>query len=240
MRTVKITSGETVHHRPIHASHFGEGLTVVGDRLLQLTWKEGVVYEYKLPLSESSPSKTYQLPCTKGGQSRCHEGWGLAYDSKAHLLYLTDSTDKLFTLDADTLAPKGPPQTITDKKMGRAIFGANELELVDGELWANIFPMYQGTASECIARINPKDASVLGWIDMRGLLDQQRPEVRRNRMNYVLNGIAYNERASSLYVTGKQWDKMYQVRILPDDRVHQTAKHVSEICSLGDPSGRRG
>ena len=100
--------------------------------------------------------------------------------------------------------------------------------------------MYQGTASECIVRINATDASVIGWIDMRGLLAKQRDAVRRNSHNYVLNGIAYHPHSGRLYVTGKQWDKMYQVRIVPEERSKQSAAHVNNICSLGPANGARG
>ena len=97
--------------------------------------------------------------------------------------------------------------------------------------------MYQGTASECVVRINATDASVIGWIDMRGLLAKQRAAVRASSHNYVLNGIAYHRDSRRLYVTGKQWDKMYQVRIVAGPPEQQTPNHVNEICSLGRTSG---
>ena len=96
----------------------------------------------------------------------------------------------------------------------------------------------QGDASECIVRINATDASVLGWIDMRGLLAQQRDMVRRQPLNLVLNGIAYHPTSKRLYVTGKQWDKMYQVRILPGAPELQTAKYVEQSCHLGPADGK--
>ena len=78
--------------------------------------------------------------------------------------------------------------------------------------------MYQGTHSECIARIEPSTGNVIGWIDMRGLLAKQRSMVRAQPHNYVLNGVAYHKRSNRLYVTGKQWDKMYQVCAHPQLR----------------------
>ena len=115
----------------------------------------------------------------------------------------------------------------------------NALEWVEGELWGNVFPMYQGEASECIVRINATDASVLGWIDMRGLLSRQREAVRRSSHNYVLNGIAYHSNSKRLYVTGKQWDHMYQVRIKPGEEGQQTPQFVESNCHLGPASGMR-
>jgi len=120
---------------------------------------------------------------------------------------------------------------------GREIFGVNELEWVDGELWGNVYPMYQGTASECVARINAATGEVIGWVDFRGLLARQRAEVRRSPHNYVLNGIAYDERTRQLLVTGKKWDKMYEVRLQP--RPDLDATHIEKHCSLGHPSGHR-
>jgi len=123
--------------------------------------------------------------------------------------------------------------------MKRAVHGVNELEWVDGELWGNVFPMYQGEASECIVRLNASDASVLGWIDLRGLLAKQREAVRLSSHNYVLNGIAYHPNSKRLYVTGKQWDHMYQLRIKPASAESQTGKYVESACHLGRADGKR-
>ena len=128
VRSVDVLSGKTKHKTVNERFHFGEGLEVVGDRLLQLTWKEHIYHEYKLPSLEKSGS--HQLPC----YPQCKEGWGLAYDQASSKLYLTDSTDKLFTLDPLTLKPQGPPMTIFDKRLGRVVNGVNELEWVEGEV----------------------------------------------------------------------------------------------------------
>ena len=88
-------------------------------------------------------------------------------------------------------------------------------------------------------RINATDARVIGWIDMRGLLAKQREAVRRNSHNYVLNGIAYHSNSKRLYVTGKQWDKMYQVRTKQASAEHQTAHFVENNCHLGRADGKR-
>lgn len=232
VRHVDVLSGKSKKFVANERAHFGEGLQVVGDRLLQLTWKEQVFNEYQLP--SLTKVGTHKLPCAP----TCHEGWGLAYDPSKSALYMTDSTDKLFTLDPATLKPTKPAQQIYDKRLGRPINGVNELEFIDGELWGNIYPMYQGTASECLVRINATDASVIGWVDMRGLLAKQRQTVRANSHNYVLNGIAYHSQSGRLYVTGKQWDKMYQIRVTPAERALQTEAHIHQHCSLGRTSGR--
>ena len=140
---------------------------------------------------------------------------------------------QLFFLDPKTLQSVKPPRQIYDPIMKRPIHGVNELEWVDGELWGNVFPMYQGEASECIVRINATDGQVKGWIDLRGLLGKQRNEVRMQSRNFVLNGIAYHPNSKRLYVTGKQWDHMYQIRVKPTEASQQTAAYVHGACSLG-------
>lgn len=124
---------------------------------------------------------------------------------------------------------------IHDPRLGRDVFGVNELEWVEGELWGNVYPMYQGTHSECIVRINATSGEVLGWLDFRGLLARQRATVRMSPHNYVLNGIAYHEPTRQIYVTGKNWDQMYQVRLRPQPALGED--HVTAHCNLGHPSG---
>jgi len=242
VRSVHVQSGssETAHGQkrtPNVGNHFGEGIAIVGSRLLQLTWKEQVVNEFALPSLQLTKSHT--LPCARGeaGAPPCREGWGLAYDG-ASRLYLTDSTDKLYFLDPSTLQSVAPPRQIYDPRMKRPVHGVNELEWVEGELWGNVFPMYQGEASECIVRINATDATVIGWIDLRGLLAKQREAVRQQSHNYVLNGIAYHSDSKRLYITGKQWDHMYQLRIKPGTTDMQSAKYVEGACHLGRADGK--
>ena len=227
VRSVDIRSGETQQQTSNAPSTFGEGATIIGNRLLQLTWKEKLIYEYSLPSLDKVAS--HPLSCSP----HCSEGWGLAYDGTASKLYLTDSTDKLFTLDPTTLETLGAPMQIYDHTLGRPINGVNELEMVNGELWGNVYPLYQGFTSECIVRINATDASVLGWIDMHGLLARQRQTVQQHSHDYVLNGIAYHAPTRRLYVTGKQWDKMYQVRTMPAKAELQTAGYVADACYGG-------
>lgn len=127
VRQIDVLSGKTLAKTSNERAHFGEGLQVVDGRMFQLTWKENVLHEYKVPSLERV--KTHALPCSP----HCKEGWGLAYDGESKL-YLTDSTDKLFTLDAKTLQPIGSHRRIYDPFLGRAINGVNELEWVDGEV----------------------------------------------------------------------------------------------------------
>ncbi len=230
VRLVEERSGRSITAVPTPKGQFGEGLAIVGNQLLQLTWKAHVVHVYALPSLHFVATRP--LPCAP----RCREGWGLAHDGRG-TLYLTDSTDKLFVLDAHTLRDSQPPMRIFDHRQGRAVYGVNELEWVEGELWGNVYPMYQGAASQCVVRINASTGSVIGWIDLRGLLDRQRPAVRRAPRNFVLNGLAYRRRSQQLYATGKNWDQMFELRILPGERMHQSATHVCRVCGLGIDRG---
>ena len=124
VRTVNPLTGSSDKKRANEPHHFGEGIAIVGERMLQLTWQEKVVHEFALP--DLQHSKTHRLPCANGadpvaGHVACREGWGLAYDGTK--LYLTDSTDKLFFLDATTLQSVAPPRTIWDARMNRAVHG---------------------------------------------------------------------------------------------------------------------
>ena len=88
-------------------------------------------------------------------------------------------------------------------------------------------------------RLNATDASVLGWVDLRGLLAKQRPDVRRSSHNYVLNGVAYHPNSKRLYVTGKQWDHMYHIRVKAGSSEQQNAQYVESGCHLGRADGKR-
>lgn len=103
--------------------------------------------------------------------------------------------------------------------------------MVGDELWGNVFPMYQRSSSECLVRINPTTGKVIGWIDLNGLLNQQSDMVRSSPMNYVLNGIAFHAKSNRLYVTGKQWNKLYQIKIVPKPSLG--AEHIKCNCGLG-------
>jgi glutaminyl-peptide cyclotransferase len=233
---------------PLPTTEFAEGITIVGDKLLQITWKEKVMHEYTInsasPGAHAAPGSIALATLVAGDLQKVkdhphdYEGWGLAADGDK--LYTTDGSDQLYTLalsDRRLLSKK----TITDPKLAHkdgtpfSVHGVNELEMVGGELWGNLYPMYQGSHSECIARIDPATGEVKGWIDMHGLFDLQSARVKRNPGSYVLNGIAYHEPSGRLYVTGKQWDKMYQVRIKPAAELD--AAQIKAKCGLGVARG---
>lgn len=189
VRIVEIATGEVLKVRPIDGQFFGEGLASVGGLLIQLTWHAGqaLVFQRKglVPAGYS-----YSYP---------GEGWGLT--TMGDELVMSDGTDELRFLD-----PKGMKETRRVRVMagGVPVRLLNELEHIDGEIWANVWK------SDRIARIDPETGDVVAWVDFSGLLGQRRV---RSPLEDVLNGIAYDEDADKLYVTGKRWPVLFEVKI---------------------------
>lgn len=186
IRKVKPETGEVLQIQKIEDQYFGEGIAVVGDRIIQLTWQSGVGFVYD--------KKTFQRQRTFNYEG---EGWGLTYDGTR--LIMSDGTPTLRFLDPQTLKETGRLEV---KDGGRPVDEINELEMVKGELFANVWP------TDRIARINPKTGQVTAWLDLTGILDP------RDRVNVdVLNGIAYDAAGDRVFVTGKQWPKVFEIRL---------------------------
>jgi glutamine cyclotransferase len=189
LRRVDLTSGKVLQNQPLDPKYFGEGLTLWGDQLIQLTWKShtGFVYDktsFKL-------LKTFSYPM---------EGWGLTHDDTR--LIMSDGTSTLYFLDPTTLAEVGH---LDITAQGQPVRNLNELEVVRGEIWANIWQ------TDRIARIDPASGRVSGWIDLTGLLSA----ADRQRGVDVLNGIAYDAAHDRVFVTGKLWPKLFEIEIMP-------------------------
>ena len=172
-------------------SYFGEGLTVLNDKIYQLTWKEGRGLIYDVNTFEKLGSFNY-------GQSK--EGWGLCNDG--HQLYKTDGSENIWILNAETLEEERFVQAYTNK--GRLI-NLNELEWVEGKIYAN---RYQKNG---VAIINPINGAIEAVLDLKDLKNK----VTNHPGLDVLNGMAYNPDTKTLFVTGKRWDKLFEVRIIP-------------------------
>lgn len=189
LRRVKLKTGEVVQSVELNKQYFGEGITVWDDLIYQVTWKNqvGVIYDR----STLQVLKTF----TYSG-----EGWGLTHDGTS--LILSDGSSTLRFLDPKTFQVV---RRISVRGPRGAVNKLNELEYVDGEIWANIWH------ADRIARIDPEKGRLLGWIDLSDLWPRRdRPDAQA-----VLNGIAYDPTDKRLFVTGKLWPRLYEIEIVP-------------------------
>jgi glutaminyl-peptide cyclotransferase len=188
VRKVKLETGEVLQQRDLPSEYFGEGMVQWKDRLIQLTYTTEVGFIYDL--ATFTPRGQFEY---KG------QGWGLTQDGKR--LIMSDGSAQLRFWDPETLQEIGRI-TVTDD--GVPVQNLNELEWVKGEIFANIWQ------TDRIARIDPKNGKVVGWIDCSGLL---RPADRTGHED-VLNGIAYEPRTDRLFVTGKLWPKLFEIKLV--------------------------
>jgi len=189
LRQVNPETGQVVRKVDLAADLFGEGVTVLGNEVIQLTWLSHVGFVYDL--RDFHLLRTFQYP---------GEGWGLTTDG--HDLFLSDGSADIRVLDARTFAEK---RRINVRDGGKPLDQLNELEFVEGEIYANIWH------SDRIARISLQTGKVVGWIDLTGLLG---PFYQREA-EAVLNGIAYDREGKRLFVTGKLWPKVFEIKVIP-------------------------
>jgi glutamine cyclotransferase len=188
IRKVRLETGEVLQIRALDQRYFGEGIAIVGNDLIQLTWQTELGFVYDLATFDSRRTFTYP-----------GEGWGLTYDGKR--LIMSDGSPTLRYIDPATLKETG---RLTVRDRGMPVEDLNELEVVKGEIFANVYQ------TERIVRISPKTGQVTGWIDMRGLLSP-----REAAGVEVLNGIAYDAARDRLFVTGKLWPRLFEIQIVP-------------------------
>lgn len=188
LRQVSVESGEVVRRVNLEDRYFGEGLARVGDRLVMLTYTAGQGLVFDLETFDIVDRFEYE------GQ-----GWGLAFDGER--LYMSDSSHVLRILDPETLTPVGRlPVTIDNQPLPRI----NELEFIEGELWANVWP------TDWIVVIDPDSGVVTRRIDASAL---KRALPAGYRVD-VLNGIAYDAGTKRIFATGKRWPKLFEVRVV--------------------------
>lgn len=192
LRQVELITGKVLLQSNLRQDYFGEGIAVWDDAILQLTWQNrvGLVFD--------RASLTYRKSFTYSD-----EGWGLTQDGKK--LYLSDGTSLIRILDPATFRVAG---TIRVLDHGRAVPKINELEYVEGEIYANVWQ------TDRIVRISPQTGEVLGWIDASGLRDRLPKTETTEREDAVLNGIAYDAASKRLFVTGKLWPRLFEVRVV--------------------------
>jgi len=189
VRRVQLESGKVLQRQPVDPAHFAEGLTEWGDKLIQLTWQSGIGFIYD--------RATLRL---KGTFNFAGEGWGLTHDGTR--LILSDGTANLRFLNPDSFREIG---RVVVRDRGMPVQDLNELEFVKGEVYANVWHTNR------IARISPATGEVLGWIDLTGLIS---PRLLPHT-EAVLNGIAYDSATDRLFVTGKLWPKLFEIRLTP-------------------------
>jgi glutamine cyclotransferase len=188
LRRVDLESGNVLQEISLPEGYFGEGLTVVNDSLIQLTWQNQIGFIYD--------KSTFSL---LGNFSYSTEGWGLTYDGNR--LIMSDGTSNLYFLDPTTFQKIGQ---VSVHDGNSSVTSINELEYVNGDVYANIF------LQQKIAIINPHTGEVKGWIDLSGLYQTNNPS---NIPDNVLNGIAYDSQTGRLFVNGKDWPNLYQIQI---------------------------
>jgi glutaminyl-peptide cyclotransferase len=189
LRKVNLSDGKSSLFYQLPDSIFGEGLVVIGDRIFQLTWQQQLAFIYKKETFEKIKEFKYSYK----------EGWGLTYDGK--YLIMSDGSPILHFLNKDSFLTvrdlvvydnRGPVENL------------NELEYINGEIWANIY------LSNYIIVISPATGEVVAKIDMTGILSSK--DKRKN--TNVINGIAYDPDTKRLFVTGKNWPKLFEIKIV--------------------------
>ena len=186
LRKVALESGEILQRANLNARYFGEGITIMNGKVYQLTWQTQLGFVYDL--ASFKVEKTFFLP---------GEGWGITHDD-THLI-VSDGTAFLRMLDPESLKEVSRVEVKMD---GLPLDRLNELEYINGEVWANVW------YSDAIVRIDPATGTVTGRVDLSAI-NQQRAT------DDVLNGIAWDEKSERLFVTGKLWSQLYEIRVEP-------------------------
>ncbi|XP_057527622.1 glutaminyl-peptide cyclotransferase-like [Amaranthus tricolor] len=192
VRKVALRTGKVKAENKMDDSSFGEGLTLLNERLYQLTWLQKIGYIYDRSKLSKIAKFTHQM----------NDGWGFATDGK--ILFGSDGSSTLYQMDPQTMK-------VISKQIiryeGLEVHNLNELEFVNGEVWANIWQ------TDCIVRISPEDGTILGWI----LLPQLREGLvaAGEKDIDVLNGIAWDSSTQRIFVTGKLWPKLFEIKLKP-------------------------
>ena len=190
LRKTNYKTGEIYTKISLDDAYFGEGLTILNEKIYQLTWREKTGFIYDLNTLRKTGSFVYD---------RSSEGWGLCQDGKS--IYKSDGTQRIWRLNANTLNEEGFIEIYTNSSRIKSV---NELEWVNGKIYANIY------LRDAIAIVDPKNGAVEGVIDLTSLKNKVSVS---NPKDEVLNGIAYNGEENTLYVTGKNWNKLFKIKI---------------------------
>ncbi len=193
LRSVDFRTGKVLQQIDLDESYFGEGITILNDKIYQLTWQSGIGFIYDR--KELRKLDNFQYGASK-------EGWGLTNDGKQ--LFKSDGSEKIWTLNPETLIEEGYIEIVTNSSMFNE---TNELEYVDGKIYANVY----GKAGVMI--INSNTGAIEGVVNFGGLSDKVTKTDNWIASDNVLNGIAYHPERNTFFVTGKEWDKLFEVQI---------------------------
>ena len=188
LRLVDVTTGKTLQRIDGPSQYFAEGLALVGDELLQLTWQHKLGFVYDRQTFKQKRTFSYKT-----------EGGGIAYDGTSRWV-MSDGSDTLTFLDPKTFAPV---KSLRVMDAGQPVSNLNELEWIEGEIWANVW------MTDRIARISPNTGEVNAWLDLSTLF----PQSQRIPPADVLNGIAYDGATRRIFITGKKWPRLYQITV---------------------------
>jgi glutamine cyclotransferase len=189
LRKTNYQTGEVYKQVPLGEKFFGEGITVLNNKIYQLTWRENTGYIYNADNLQKEKQFTY---------FKNVEGWGLTNDGKR--LYQSDGTEKIWILDPETLKEADYLNVYTNSSKIKSV---NELEWINGKIYGNIYQ------KDALAVINPQTGAVEAVLNLSELKDK----ITKKPDTDVLNGIAYNPKTKTIFVTGKNWDKMFEIRI---------------------------
>jgi glutaminyl-peptide cyclotransferase len=193
LRQVDLTSGKVLKEYTLPIQYFGEGIAVVNNEIIQLTYTTNIGFIYD--------KNTFAL---LGNFTFPTQGWGLTYDGKE--LIMSDGSDHLYFLNATTFQRIGEVQV---EDGNTSVSMINSLDYINGDVYANIW------LTNKIAIVNPETGQVKAWIDLTGL---PASVASKTNDNAVLNGIAYDQQNNRLYVTGKDWASLYQIKLVPENK----------------------
>ncbi|MCL2623274.1 MAG: glutaminyl-peptide cyclotransferase [Planctomycetaceae bacterium] len=193
LRRVEIATGKVLQQHSLSRPYFGEGITLFGDQIFQLTWQENTCFVYDRETFRQEKTFAYS-----------GEGWGLTNDGK-HLI-MSDGSSRIRFLNPDTFQPV---RVIDVRDGNKRVTLLNELEYICGEIWANML------GSKYIVRINPTDGRVIGWINCTNFVPK---EIAPNDPENVLNGIAFDAENNRVYITGKHWPVLYELQLGGESR----------------------
>jgi len=194
LRKTDATTGKVLQVTKVRDELFSEGITIVGDKILMLTYQNNLNLEFDL--------NSFKLLREFPGQYQ-REGWGLCNDGK--VIYSTNGSNSIFILNKDTYMQEG---SIEVYDQNGPVMELNELEFIDGKIYANIYNSYR------IVMIDPANGQVTGELDLTDLYPDEK-RTMKDADGFVLNGIAWDSKGKRLFVTGKKWDKLFQIKLSP-------------------------